>query len=426
MNTLIHFIFNRKNLIMYYFGGLLLLDYFLSFIIPSGAYTIIRYYGFRFSLFIWTALILGSDLIQKRFYFKDYALIICIWCLGGLIGILNPSIFNFSLLQNLVVFMMFSYIFGTSLHVYSKEEWMKFVIQIMKFVYFYILLILILSIILYFTNITIPLPFGNEPLIPSQLNDGMRVDGRIRYYGLFNYALPASLKCTLIMALGFSLCEKKEIPMWFHLITLIPCGWMIYQTESRTPLGIIAFMVLYYIFVLLRKKLGSKKAVLLIASVLLVGVIAVLLLKWSSIVNIYEELQVDAFKVLNRFTSRRYKAWVACMEEFRKYPIFGVGFGNNDAAYTVNEPFANCIVVNILLYSGILGMGCFIGYLILLLIRVIKKDEKIISDSNRWFVVIVVCLLLESIFEQSIVGEFAHIETGFFWLLSGYLLYRYK
>ena len=51
MNTLIHFIFNRKNLIMYYFGGLLLLDYFLSFFIPSGIYTIIRYYGFRFSLF---------------------------------------------------------------------------------------------------------------------------------------------------------------------------------------------------------------------------------------------------------------------------------------------------------------------------------------------------------------------------------------
>lgn len=426
MKKVLEPIFDRKNLIFFYFCGLLLLDYFLRFITPMNLFMFVRYNGFRMILCVWTAIILVHDIMERKAYFKDFEIILCIWSFVGFIAIINPSIFGISHLVNLGVFVMFSYVFATSIHYYSKEEWMKFFIQIMKFVYYFILFILVLSILMYFTNISITLPFGNETLVPSALNDGMRQDGRIRYYGLFQYALPASLKCTLIIALGFSLYEKKELPLWVQIIVIVLCGWMIYQTESRTPLGIIAFMLVYFVFLIMRKYLGNKKTILILAGIMVIGVIGIVLLKWTSIVEIIQQLQVDAFAVLNRFTSRRYKAWVACMEEFRRHPIFGVGFGNDSAAYSVNEPFANCIIVNILLYSGILGMICFIAYLVLLLIRVIKGDQQIILDKNRWFVAIVICLLLESIFEQTIVGEYSHIETGFFWLISGYLLYNYK
>lgn len=422
MNKVLDFFLNRKNLVRFYFYGLLTIDFIFHYFLPLGLYSFIRFTGFRVAMAGWTLGIIIYDIVKKQLCYKNVHLFLWIWAICGVIGLISSNSFDLYFLVDLGVFVMFTYVFTSIRKFHTKKDIKELLIEIMKVCSITILVVALISLIIFYFDISIPLPFDGAVLVPSEQTLGYR-NNRIRYFGLFYDALSGALQCTLSISMGFYLVGNKRLPIWYQVINVIICGFMAYLTLSRTPAILLSIMGLYVIYAVLRNYYPRKKSALIVCGTAVVIAIVALIVRWGSIQELLQQMEVDQFAIINKFTSNRYRVWLAYLEEFKSHPIFGIGIANNAIAFKLNEPFANDIIISILVYSGIVGLICFTIFLVVLVKRSFRYRRILIDHTDAYLTVMIACFLIESLFENSIVGEYVHLETGLFWLISSYLLY---
>lgn len=76
----------------------------------------------------------------------------------------------------------------------------------------------------------------------------------------------------------------------------------------------------------------------------------------------------------------------------------------------------------ILLYGGILGLILFIAFIIMNICSIFKNIHTILLGKQRWILVTIICILIESMFDICIIGAPVNIQTLYFWVCLGIIV----
>ena len=408
------FLTDRKNLMRFWLYGMLFLDSVIRFL-TGGKYEYIRTVPFRWLIAVWTVLILLYDVWKKQWIKEktvlalDLFLVICV----------ISYIYNWpSSLPLLIGQIMYCHIFYSIPLFYTKKAFFQ---ELNRFFTVFVITtyaLSFISLVLYIGHwdFVIPyvvrIPFAELSFVNGQHAFG----GADRYHGLYTHAVPGSLECCLSIAASCYLIKEKKLNRLFFAVNLFTQLFMIYLSDTRTAFLFLILFTSLLLFDYLRTKIGTKKAVVSSLISVVVLVLFVFLLKRSHFEQVFNSLTTDFYHTLDTYSSGRLTIWTTCIQSALRHPLLGDGWYNNTASYNIGYPFAHNAFVNIFVYTGILGLFAILIFIGCYISKLLKANEK----RNAILCAIVLCLLLESLFENIIIGEMSHIETGIFWILLGY------
>lgn len=420
ISTVFNFVADRKNLMRFWLYGMLFLDSVIRFL-TGGQYEFIRTVLFRWLIVAWTVLILLNDLRLQRWIKEktvlalDAFLVICV----------ISYLYNWpSSLPLLIGQIMYCHIFYSIPLFYKKEEFFQELNRFFNIFVITTFFLSLISLVLLVTKMDFVIPFFTRiPYSDLFFNDGPHAfGGANRYHGLYTHAVPGSLECCLSIAASCYLLKGRKINKFFFSFNLLVQLVMIYLSDTRTAFLYLILFAALLLFDVLRNKVGTKVAVFSSLCTILVLLGILFLLKRNHFEQVLASLSTDFYRTLDAYSSGRLEIWTTCIQSALRHPLLGDGWYNNTASYNIGYPFAHNAFVNIFVYTGILGLIAIIVFIGLYIHELCKAKEK----RDTILSAIVLCILLESLFENILIGEMSHIETGLFWLLLGYTAFADK
>lgn len=208
---------------------------------------------------------------------------------------------------------------------------------------------------------------------------------------------------------------------------------LIKANGSRTSLLYLIFAVVMILFILLKKKVDNglpKPIVGIIAVAVLIMIFLLVCTPYGFERNLYYFIkdvpswkmldQTDKIEILNRITSGRYLLWQTSIDEIVKSPWIGYGLKSGNFAYHVYNNFSNShnLIINTLLFSGILGLIVLFLYLLCWF----RNAVNIAAESCDWIILVFVvsfigCSMLEMTFLYN-----GKTITAICWSAMGYLM----
>ena len=266
-------------------------------------------------------------------------------------------------------------------------------------------------------------------------------DNRVR--GYYSNSNIAGMYCVISAVMVWYWQRRKilleRIP-YFRAFAVLNCAvqmLMLWKTKSRTAL--IAAMILLISWILHSEKFQSMKqraaqkygkkysifAVLLVAGILYF----LLLTPYGLPRNIYYYMH-EAFTStdpkystwtgkLNYITSNRMFLWEAAFQKIREFPIIGYGLNCIGKVFQLYESYDNThnLLINTLLYSGVIGLGLLL-YLLYLIFSGAKKSGNGMAYLFYYFLI---AFFLAALLDKYILYT-DEIINAVFWIVSGYLM----
>ena len=266
-------------------------------------------------------------------------------------------------------------------------------------------------------------------------------DNRVR--GYYSNSNIAGMYCVISAVMVWYWQRRKilleRIP-YFRAFAVLNCAvqmLMLWKTKSRTAL--IAAMILLISWILHSEKFQSMKqraaqkygkkysifAVLLVAGILYF----LLLTPYGLPRNIYYYMH-EAFTStdpkystwtgkLNYITSNRMFLWEAAFQKIREFPIIGYGLNCIGKVFQLYESYDNThnLLINTLLYSGVIGLGLLL-YLLYLFFSGAKKSGNGMAYLFYYFLI---AFFLAALLDKYILYT-DEIINAVFWIVSGYLM----
>lgn len=266
-------------------------------------------------------------------------------------------------------------------------------------------------------------------------------DNRVR--GYYSNSNIAGMYCVISAVMVWYWQRRKilleRIP-YFRAFAVLNCAvqmLMLWKTKSRTAL--IAAMILLISWILHSEKFQSMKqratqkygkkysifAVLLVAGILYF----LLLTPYGLPRNIYYYMH-EAFTStdpkystwtgkLNYITSNRMFLWEAAFQKIREFPIVGYGLNCIGKVFQLYESYDNThnLLINTLLYSGVIGLGLLL-YLLYLIFSGAKKSG---NGTAYLFYYFLIAFFLAALLDKYILYT-DEIINAVFWIVSGYLM----
>ncbi len=253
----------------------------------------------------------------------------------------------------------------------------------------------------------------------------------------------------------FFLLKKAGREKIFLILNLFVQFWCFSLVQSRGSwVSALAFAVLYFLFVWNKPSLGKVKE--LACKVLLLVICAAVLVSSSKLLrnttakiadSLHSESTSDTGTSHNNipvdrdptnggksdFTTGRVGLWKIGLEEYRKSPVFGVGYRSIDDALkeklskydygnTAGGGLHN-IYLTVLVSGGIAGFILFAVLIVFLLLKVLKiYCSKQIPTSVKYLATCIPAWLVGDLVESRIALSLS-LMSVLFWIVAGYVLY---
>ena len=248
------FLLSKKKLIAFWFGCLFFQTFITQLLLSKSIRTIIWHELWAIDI-IWTSVILIYDIYKKNINFKDKKiLVLSLFVLANTISwcLFNPNHKPYYIFA-LVTLYEQSFIFYT----YDNKNEIKDLFVKLAYVFVGIVSIFtIISLACYILGYTsFTLPNGTEI---AMLDGQTFAHNKLRFMGLWTWYTTASFNCYTAILLSLYLLDLNKNKI-FHITMIILNTIMIYLTDSRSSLIILAFIFLCSILFILKKKLSTKK-----------------------------------------------------------------------------------------------------------------------------------------------------------------------
>ena len=168
------------------------------------------------------------------------------------------------------------------------------------------------------------------------------------------------------------------------------------------------------------KKLGFKKSIGVGILCILLGILGLFVLKISKNPSLFAQFMNNPWETLTKLSSGRIQMAEGIIANLKNTMILGNGYCNNDFVlqkYGIQHP--HNLIMALLLYTGIPGLILFVIFLVYNILAINKNIKSIYSNNMKWVLVLVLCLLIESMFDICIIGAPVNIQTLYFWLCLG-------
>lgn len=256
----------------------------------------------------------------------------------------------------------------------------------------------------------------------------------------------------------FLLLKKAGREKIFLILNLFVQFWCFSLVQSRGAwVSVLAFAVLYFLFVWKKPSLGrikelGCKALLLVVCVAILTSSSKLLRNGTARVaealhsesssetgNDHVDIPIDrnpSNEGTSDFTTGRTGLWKIGLEEYRKAPVFGIGYRSIDDALKdkLSEyDYGNSargglhnIYLTVLVSSGVVGFVLFAALIVFLMLKVLKiYRSKQIPTSVKYLATCIPAWLIGDLVESRIALSLS-LMSVLFWIMVGYVLYFSK
>ncbi len=271
--------------------------------------------------------------------------------------------------------------------------------------------------------------------------------------GIYN---PNTGGCISYISIIFSLFLLPSVrkSKAFLIINMFVQLWSLSLVQSRgTWICILAFFVLYFLFVWDRpslkrgKRIACKLGLMVACIVLVTG--ASKLIRTGSIA-VAEQLQINEIidshdnhvpipserdmhnSTNSNFTTGRAELWAVGLEKVAESPVFGIGYRNIDdaikselSAHDYNNSAAgglHNVYLTVLVSSGVAGFTCFAVLILFLLWKILKIYRS--RTAPVYIKYLATCLLVwlvGDLVESRIILSLSFMSVCF-WITAGYIL----
>ena len=301
----------------------------------------------------------------------------------------------------------------------AKEAW-KEVKPVLFATYLYLTFLIVTSLILQAAySLT-----GFETSLMTYLDRGI-------LGGLFGNSNQLGISAYLSLMLGFYFFAKKFPKL--NLINAIVMFAAIVLAQSRTVFVALMVTVLFFLHHHASEK--NKKNLTILMIVLALAGIGLVIAATARKSTVYTDGLRD-YEILDRLTGNRYLIWTEALWVWQAYfPWFGVGLANLHQMVTTMpsrydpsgpNPYAvyavrgyenaHNLIVNILCYTGIIGMVCF-----LILFRKYQNSWNTKTVRKRYSVLrtLCICLIIMDLFDMILLFD-TRMPAYLFCLLVGF------
>ena len=255
--------------------------------------------------------------------------------------------------------------------------------------------------------------------------------GEYQFFGLYEWMTDGSHRTILALVLGFFLYSRKQMkPFWFYL-NLVTAFAYVLLAGARSALLCLVPVILYLFFLLVEKLFGRKAAK---RSIILLFVLGAVLLCFKLVPDVHELTELNrtdpgqVFNILNAKTNGRLELWKAGIIVGMQKPIFGWGWAYYppqlmDLSINAAGVSLHNVLANVFVFSGFAGLISLLVFFVASLVRLWKNRHLIASTKSGWLLIFVICGWIQSMLQPGILGENSHIESIYFWIAYGYLIY---
>lgn len=251
--------------------------------------------------------------------------------------------------------------------------------------------------------------------------------GDYQFFGLYEWVTDGSHRTITALVLGLFLYARKQIkPFWLYLNFLTAFAYLLLAGARSTMLSLIP-IVLYLLFLGLEKWFSRKIAERVLLGLLLAGMI-IAVVKIAGIFQGIEWNLGDLYDTFNEKSNGRLILWKSGIEVGMQKPIFGWGWAYfpeeliEKSGYVGGVSLHN-VIINVFVFSGFAGVISLLVFFVASLVRLWKNRHLIASTNSGWVLVLVICGWIQSMLQPGILGENSHIESIYFWISYGYLVY---
>ena len=411
MQKIKNYIFNEKNLITFWFCCLFFQHFITQLLLPESIRAVIWHALWVIDI-LWTTVVLIYDICHKKINFKDSKIVVL--SLFVLINTISWLLFNehgpyyiFTLVTLYEqAFIFYAYANKNDI----KELFIKLAYAFIGLVSFYTIVSLICYVVGYTSFV---LPNGTEI---TMLGVDNALAHKTRFMGIWTWYTVASFDCYIAILLSLYLLDLKKNKI-FHITMIILNSIMIYLTDSRSSLIVLAFIYLCFILFLLQKKIGTKKTIITGIVFILVGGISFISLKVMKNPNL---LSGNLYQTLRTLSSGRLQMAEGILNNLKNSWLLGNGYCNNEFVltnYGIQHP--HNVIMAVILYSGITGLVLFTIFIILNICTITTNIHYIFSNNLKWILVLVICIFIESMFDICIIGAPVNVQTLYLWLCLG-------
>ncbi len=418
MSKIKNIILNEKNLILFWFCCLFFQHFITQLLLPESIRAII-WHGLWILNILWTTVILIYDIYQKKINFKDTkVLVLTIFVLVNTSSWLLFNEHGPYYIFTLVTLYEQAFVF----YVYAnkndiKDLFVQLAYAFIGLVSFYTIVSLICYVVGYTSFV---LPNGTEI---TMLGVDNAVAHKTRFMGIWTWYTVASFDCYISILLSLYLLDLKKNKI-FHITMIILNSIMIYLTDSRSSLIILAFIYLCFILFLLQKRIGTKKTLATGIVLILLGSISFITLK---VIKNPSLLSGNLYETLKTLSSGRLQMAEGILSNLKNSWLLGNGYCNNEFVltnYGIQHP--HNVVMAVILYSGIVGLVLFTIFIIFNISSIVKNILYIYANNLKWILVLVICIFIESMFDICIIGAPVNVQTLYFWLCLGMVVRHEK
>ena len=251
--------------------------------------------------------------------------------------------------------------------------------------------------------------------------------GDYQFFGLYEWVTDGSHRTITTLVLGLFLYARKQMkPFWFYLNFLTAFAYLLLAGARSAMLSLIP-IVLYLLFLGLEKLVSRKIAKRVVLALMIAGLIITVV----KIAGIFQGIGWNPgalYDYFNEKSNGRLILWQSGIEVGLQKPIFGWGWAYFpteliEKAGSVAGVSLHNVIINVFVFTGFVGVISLLVFFVASLVRLWKNRHLIASTNSGWLLVLVICGWIQSMLQPGILGENSHIESIYFWIAYGYLLY---
>lgn len=322
------------------------------------------------------------------------------------------------------------YIFFILIPRLGKEETDRFLYRISKWAIALFCTLNTLSVLIWILHM---LGFPDLPGIfaYSSMVTTWNHPGDYQFYGLYEWVTDGSHRTITALVLGLFLYSRKQMkPFWFYLNSVTAVAYLL-LAGARSAMLCLVPIVLYLLFLIVEKLFSRKTAKKVIGILLIVGVAFVCVKAFGKISELMEMSKTDPNAFSSYFSQKsngRFALWIAGVEVGMQKPIFGWGWAYlPPQLITMTFEAAGVslhnVLVNVFVFSGFAGLISLLVFFVASLVKLWRNRHLIAMTKSGWLFILVVCGWIQSMLQPGILGENSHIESIYFWIAYGYLVY---
>lgn len=418
INKCKNLILSKTNLIIYWFSCLFFQHFVTQLLLPESIRSVI-WHGLWVIDILWVTILIIYDIYKKQINFKDKKILfLFIFVLFTTISWIfkqpNHGPYYIFTLVTLYeqAFIFYLYALEADLNEF-KTIFVKLAYIFIGFVSFYT----IASLICYISgNTNFVLPNGTEINMLGIDND---LAHKIRFMGLWTWYTVASFDCYIAILLSLYLIDNNKNKIFHYIMIFFK---FLFNLFNRLKIFInnISFYLLLFYSIFDIQETRFQKSIGFGILCFLLGIIGLFVLKISKNPSLFAQFMDNPWETLTKLSSGRIQMAESITANLKNTWLLGNGYCNNDFVlqkYGIQHP--HNLIMALLLYTGIPGLIFFVIFLLYNILATNKNIKSIYSNNMKWVLVLVLCLLIESMFDICIIGAPVNIQTLYFWLCLG-------